>query len=1589
MERSTRSKNKPVESAADAALSLFHPVTAQWFREVFDGPTAPQIEGWPAIARGESTLILAPTGTGKTLTAFLWCLDRLMLRTPAEEEKRGCRVLYLSPLKALAADVERNLRSPLAGIANLAKREGVAVHLPEISVRTGDTSAKDRTRFNRHPGDILITTPESLYLMLTSAAGEQLRTVETVIVDEIHALVPSKRGAHMALSLERLETLVAASRPGARLQRIGLSATQRPLEEVARFLGGAEQGSGSLPVLAVEGEALLQANVEGEVPAALMEVARDEAEPTAGGPRFRPVTIVNAGARKVLDLRVEVPVEDMAKLGEIQDIPSGPASQSPKRTSIWQSIHPRLLEIIRERTSTLIFVNARRVAERLAGALNDLAGEAIARAHHGSLAAAQRSEIEELLKAGRIKALVCTSSLELGIDMGAIDLVIQIEAPPSVASGMQRIGRAGHQVGMPSNGIIFPKYRADLVACAAVTRAMHEGHVESTRFMRNPLDVLAQQMVAIVAHPPLELDAAERRTKGKTDEDESPGISYAGLLGLVRGSANYAALSQAVFDGVLDMLAGRYPSDEFAELRPRVTWDRQRNWLTPRQGVKKIAILNGGTIPDRGLYGVFLAGTAQGKPVRVGELDEEMVFEQRTGDTFILGASTWRVEEITHDRVLVSPAPGDPGKMPFWHGDQAGRPMEFGRRIGGLVRTLREMPRSVAVSTLTSEHDLDPQAAENVMRYLADQELASGQVPDDRNIVIERVRDELGDWRMCCLTPFGSKIHAPWAMAATARIRANGGPEVETMWSEDGFVLRFPETDEPPSVDHLLLEPDEAAELVLRQLGSTAVFAAKFRESASRALLLPRRRADGRTPLWQQRKRAYDLLSVASRYASFPILLEAYRECLRDVFDMPALMEILRGVGSRSLRVHTVDSRTPSPFAAALLFSYVANYIYDGDAPLAERRAQALSIDQDQLRELMGDADLRELLDLAAIEETEEQLQCLAETYKARSMDGVHDLLLKIGDLRRDELLARCVSPEIALTVERLRKSLRVLEVSVAGEKRLIAVEDAGRYRDALGVPLPPGLPTAFQVAVPDAALDLLRRFGRTHGPFTTAEVAKRFGLALETAEAVLNRLVQTGRIVEGGFRPGGVHREWCDHEVLRTIRRRSLARLRKEVEPVEQATLARLFTRWQGVVQPRRGLDALLDVIENLQGAPVPASVLESEVLPARLFGYKSADLDTLIAAGEVVWCGVEAIGEKDGRVALYLSEKLPVLWPVTPRSQDSAQGPTAEREGKIVEYLRSKGASFFQELHDGTGGGYPGETLEAVWNLVWRGLLNNDALHALRAYCDRTASNTRNAKPARKVHQQTGFRSRRTTPPTAQGRWSLNAVAFDESRSATEWSHAIAQQLLARYGVVFRETAHAEGLVGGFSAVYDVLKALEESGRVRRGYFAADLGATQFAMPAAVDLLRSLRVKRDGDKSEMLMLAATDPANPYGSLLKWPAGGDEGSSLTRSVGARVVLCDGSLIAYLRRGNPNLQAFLPEEEPARTQAARALSEFLVMRAQGEGGMLLTSVNGQAVGASWMARVLLDAGFVAAPMGFNVRKVLPSLPAMAAAQASP
>src|SRR5580692_1680577 len=1523
---------KQTRPAADDVLRLFHPVTAAWFRAVFEQPTAPQRLGWPPIARGENTLILAPTGSGKTLTAFLWCLDRLMLHRAAAETE-GCRVIYLSPLKALAVDVERNLRSPLAGIANMARQAGVAFHQPEISIRTGDTSQKERSKFRRHPAEILITTPESLYLLLTSDASASLRRVDTVIIDEIHAVVPTKRGAHLALSLERLEAITEG-----KVQRIGLSATQRPLEEVAHFLGGTSWTG----------------------------------EDTAT--TYRPVTIVDASEPKKLDLRIEVPVEDMARLGQKEELPSGAASQGPKRTSIWTAIHPRLVEIIRQRTSTIIFVNSRRIAERLAGAINELAGEQLARAHHGSLAAAQRSEIEEQLKAGRLRALVATSSLELGIDMGAVDLVIQIEAPPSVASAMQRIGRAGHHVGAASEGIIFPKYRADLVACATVTQAMHVGLVESTRFLRNPLDVLAQQIVAIVAQPPAfaGLPAAERK---------QPEIGVEEVFRLIRSAAPFSSITRTAFTGVLDLLAGRYPSDEFADLRPRITWDRVRDTLAPREGVKMLAILNGGTIPDRGLYGVFLSG-AEGKPVRVGELDEEMVFESRTGDTFILGASTWRIDEITHDRVLVSPAPGQPGKMPFWHGDNAGRPLEFGRRIGQLVRELRDMPRNAALSRLTREHDLDSMAAENLIRFLADQEIATTVVPDDRTIVIERTRDEMGDWRVCVLTPFGSRIHAPWAMAVSGRIRAGGGSDVEAMWGDDGFVLRFPDSDAAPDSELILIDPEEATDLVLRQLSGTALFAAKFRESAARALLLPRRRAQGRAPLWQQRKRAYDLLSVASRYPSFPILLEAYRECMRDVFDMPALLETLRAIRQRNVRVHVADTRTPSPFASSLLFSYVANYIYDGDAPLAERRAQALSIDQEQLQDLLGDTDLRELLDADAIGEVEEQLQALGETQRVRSADGIHDLLLRLGDLSRDELQRRLASGDLMQSVDRLVRARRLLEIKIAGEKRLIAVEDAARYRDALGIPLPPGIATSLLETVTAPVLELVRRYARTHGPFTLREVTARFALDASQVERALQALLLDGRIVEGGFRPGGVYREWCDAEVLRLIRRKSLARLRREVEPIEQQALARLATHWQGVLQRRRGLDALLDTIEHLQGAPLAASLLETSILPARLANYSPGSLDTLIAAGEVVWCGLDSLGEHDGRIGLFLADKLRTLLP--PRPASPAENPLSPRELALLAQMGKSGAAFFAQLHEEVGGGYPGETLDALWNLVWRGLVTNDTFHALRAYVARPAT----SRQPKRQHNLPSFRSRRTTPPSAQGRWS---VVPSSLASATEWSHAVANQLLNRYGVLTRESAAIENLPGGFSAIYDVLKALEESGRIRRGYFVAGLGATQFALPAAVDLLRSLRNGPPLEKPEMVTLAATDPANLYGSVLRWPSAEEEDAprTLTRSAGASVVLRNGEMVAYLRRNNPSLQVFLPNEEPERSTTARDLSLFLANLAQQDmerredqrGGMLISTINGQPVSQHFLASFLRDAGFHLAPGGFNFRRVALAAPA--------
>jgi ATP-dependent Lhr-like helicase len=1592
-------------------LEIFHPAVRAWFEAVFPAPTRPQIEGWPAIARGESTLILAPTGTGKTLAAFLWCINRIMFSAVPANLQR-CRVLYISPIKALAVDVERNLRAPLVGIAQAAQRLGETFHEPSVSIRTGDTPQAERARFARNPADILITTPESLYLLLTSNARDVLRSIEVVVIDEIHALVPSKRGSHLALSMERLQHL--ANRP---IQRIGLSATQRPLDEVARYLGGAEVArvnsasrvKDTSPAKSRQEKSNKHSNkeetqrktesvtIDANPPAA--DDVLSEFEAVAFAPVYRPVTIIDASAPKPLDLRVEVPVEDMASLDELDTLPSGPASQSPKRRSIWSAIHPKLLELIRAHRSTLIFVNSRRLAERISGAINELAGESLVRAHHGSVALAQRKEIEDKLKLGTLRGIVATSSLELGIDMGAVDLVIQIESPPSVASGMQRVGRASHHVGAVSNAIIFPKYRADLIACAAITRAMYHGQVESVHYPRNPLDVLAQQIVAAVAMDDWTVEQ---------------------LFDLIRSAAPYAALTRSIFESTLDMLSGRYPSDEFAELRPRITWDRISNKLTTRQGSQRVAIINGGTIPDRGLYGVFLAGATKG--ARVGELDEEMVFESRNGDTIVLGASTWRIEEISHNKVEVSPAPGEPGKMPFWRGDSAGRPVEFGRKIGEMSRELLRLPRPVAFTRLVEEHSLDASAAENLLRYLEDQVAATGCIPSDEDILIETCRDEMGDRRVCVLTPFGSAVHAPWCMAVTSKLRAERGLEVESMWSNDGFVLRIPDSDEVLRSEDLLPSPVEVKDLVLRQLGSSSLFAAKFREAASRALLLPKRRPGMRTPLWQQRKRSADLLAVASRFSSFPILLEAYRECIRDVFDLPAVASILAGVQRGAIRVTNVESDRPSPFAASLLFVYVANYIYDGDAPLAERRAQALSIDQSQLEELLGDTDLRELLDAAALDEVEARLQSLDPEYRAHHADGVHDLLLKLGDLTEAELVARCETPAIASTITELTSSRRAVRVRVASDSRYIPVEYASRYRDALGTPLPPGLADVFLEPGDDPLRELLRRYARTHGPFTVADVAGRYGLPPASVETALRALHGLGKLLEGEFCPGGTHREWCDPDVMQQVRRKSLARLRREIEPVEQSTFARFTARWQGVTVRRRGLDSLLDAIENLQGAALLTSELEREILPARLADYRPGDLDTVIASGQVVWVGIEQIGNRDGRVALYLSESLPLLLPPRELRSDPAHSDVqqSERATKIIDFLAHNGASFFAAIHSAAGGGFPGETRDALWELVWSAQITNDTFHPLRELLrsnetkrDRSAGF--NGPPPGSPDFVRRFRSRTQGP--AQGRWSLLRHYLPVPISVTEWSANVAQQLLVRHGIVLRETAIAENIPRGYPAIYPALKTMEDAGWVRRGMFVAALGAAQFAMPAAVDMLRSLR--SDQDKLETLFLAATDPANPCGALLPWPRRDKDGDALqpegthvvscdtdsggaslqvaeqasanaamgapshgmSRTSGAGVVLINGNLIAFLRRRSQEVQVFLPDSEPERTRYARELAkklaEIAILRQSRKSGLLIGTINGEPARTNFLARFLGESGFVDTAVGFQMRRITP------------
>jgi ATP-dependent Lhr-like helicase len=1454
---------------------------------------------------------LAPTGSGKTLAAFLAAIDALIV-APEPPKQARCRVLYVSPLKALAVDIERNLRAPLAGIAEIGRRRGHALRLPSAMVRTGDTPSAERSRMQRAPADILITTPESLFLLLTSRASQILAHVDTVIVDEIHALAPTKRGVHLFVSLERLEALRAnKKRP---LQRIGLSATQRPLEEIARLLGGFEAQS-------------------------------SEKKRTRRDPKMtpRPVTIVDASDKKKLSVRVEVPAIDMGRLGEIEEVPTGPAAGGGNRRSIWPHLHERIVELVRSHRSTMIFVNSRRLAERLAGALNDVAGDEIALAHHGSVAREARAVMEDRLKRGELPAIIATSSLELGIDMGAVDLVIQIESPPSVAAGLQRIGRAGHNVGEVSHGVVFPKHRADLLACAAAVADMQEGHVEATRYPRNPLDVLAQQIVAIVSMAPVDERA---------------------LFSLVRRAAPFAELPHSLFEGVLDLLSGRYPSDDFAELRPRITWNRTGGTLSARVGAQRLAIANAGTIPDRGLYGVFLATAgedANGKPTgkRVGELDEEMVFELRPGEVFLLGASSWRAERITHDRVLVSPAAGEPGKMPFWHGDRPGRPLAFGESIGALSRELAHAPPSEAKERLLCKHGLDESAAGNLLAYLAEQVTAVGDVPSDRLILFERFQDELGDWRACVLTPFGSRVHAPWATAILERMKSEHAGELEGVWTDDGMAFRLPSSDEPPPLDWFLIPSDEIEPRVTRAVGHTSLFAAHFRECAARALLLPRRRPGQRTPLWAQRKRSADLLGVAIQHPSFPILLETYRECLRDVFDLPGLTSILRKIEQQQIKVRTVDVRGPSPFAASLLFSFAANFIYDGDAPIAERRAQALTIDQAQLRELLGETELRRLFDEDVLVEHERILQRLARPVK--HPDGVHDLLLSLGDLSLEEIQRRCGMPQdVASWVHELGRSRRIYEATVGGERRFLAIEDAGKFRDALGIVPPRGTPDAFLAPSRDPIGELVSRYARTHVPFSPEAVAARLGMSIGTVNLALDLLVHRGRIEAGEFLPRGTSKEFCDVEVLRTLRQKSLARLRRAVEPVDDEAYARLLIDWQ--LAPRAGEDGLLDAIRQLEGCPLPASVLEREILPARVPGFRPWDLDYLCTRGEVVWGGLEPLGSHDGRIALYTAEHEALLArPVTP-----VEGTMA---GAIRELLSRRGAVFFAEIAR-TIGGFPGDVIDVLWKMVWAGEVTNDTIEPLRSLL-------RSKDPRGERVRGSARRPPHGGGPGVEGRWSLRAQRRLTEPSETEKRAAVSRSLLARYGVVTREGVHAEMVPGGFAAVYDIYKAMEEAGRIRRGYFVAGHGATQFALPGADDRLRTLR--EAGDPPRTRVLAALDPASPYGASVAWPTFQPEGAAEAPDVarpqrvsGALVVLHEGILVGWLGRSGQTLLTFGTEAPVLIASLASALAGLVETGRRR--AILLTTIDGIPAARSPHVPAFKASGFTLGTRGLLRRR---------------
>jgi ATP-dependent Lhr-like helicase len=1554
-------------------LSAFLPAVRTWFREEFGQPTPPQTMGWPAILRGEHTLILSPTGSGKTLAAFLCGIDQLYreVSQAGAEFEEGVRLLYVSPLKALNNDVERNLRVPLAGIRRVAKEQGAPLPRLDVLVRTGDTPQSVRQRMVKHPPHILITTPESLYLILTSpVARDMFRTVHTLIVDEIHTLVGNKRGAHLAVSLERVTELA-----GQRIQRIGLSATQRPLDEVARFLGGYQST---------------------HVPETGSSVNSE-----TGELRPRPVTIVDAGMVKPIDLKVVTAVEDFSEL------PGG---------SVWPAIIPQVMDLIEAHHTTLIFANSRRQAERAADRLNDLwlarqsgrgsgpealteAGVAKGRgfqgtgivggpfrAHHGSVSKEARLQLEQALKEGRLPALVGTSSLELGIDIGSVDLVVQLQSPKGVAQGLQRVGRSGHLVGQTSVGRIYATHREDVLESAAIAHAMLDGDVEPSYTPQNSLDVLAQQIVAMVS---------------VQDWD------VAALLDVIRRAYPYHRLTPDLYRSALDMLSGRYPSTAFRELRPRLAWDRVHDRLTALPGSHLLAIRNGGTIPDRGSFGAYLPD----RKTRLGELDEEFVYETRPGDVFTLGANTWRVQEVTEDRVIVTPAPGYLPRMPFWKGDALRRDYHLGTLYGHFRRELAQRittePEAQVVDWLQEEHRLDLNSARNAVRYVAHQIEVLGAISSDRTVIAELFTDPLGDLRLVIHSCFGARVNSPWALALASAFREALGPQPEVMVSDDGILFRFLETDREPPLELIRdMGPAEARERLLAELPDSAVFGAQFRMNAARALLLPPvRGSQKRTPFWLQRLRSKDLLAVAKGFRDFPIVAETYRDCLRDVLDLAHLEEVLRSIGRGEIEVVIAETVAPSPVAAGLLFDFISQYMYEYDQPKAERQMQALMVGREMLSQLLDETALPDLLKPEAVRSVDDRLQHRADGTRARTPDELTTLFLALGDLSPEEAAERSDGPGAAW-LKQLEDQGRVVKLEfLAG--RFVLAEQVASYRSAFCPSSPPRPSGAgeegWREDQDEARRAILRRVLSTHGPLTRDWLLARYPWELDWLDAALAALVESGELVSGPITPDslapslptGPSPEYCDRRNLERVHRETLALLRKEVEPVSMYAYADFVARWQHLHPSERlsGPGALVRLLQQMRGMPAPGVVWERDLLPLRLEEFDPGELEALCERGEVVWVGSGGKDPRRARVRFLFRGEGHLFLPSEPEDVDLT--PAA---GRVLAFLKSEGACFFADLEAGVE--LPNSELTtALVELVMNGLVTNDSLEALRSVLawsgepngparkplsslEAELAAWRDAREPSRMAGQPPERARlhaarRTVarrmehlgPPRWPGRWSLvhrigvwgKEVPFEE-RIARQ-----ARQLLQGYGIVTRQSLEGDPEGGwDWGALYRQFQLMEMRGEVRRGYFVQGLPGVQFALPEAVERLREWTRTDAPGSDELVLINATDPANLFGPALAATGEGmeeergNDPARFTRIPANYSVLLRGRPVLLLESGGERVKVL--DDLPAEP-LKQALKLAVAHAGASQRRLTLSEWNGEPILESRAAPLLEEVGF--------------------------